>query len=77
MKSSPDYRPNECQAPINQSRLAITLPGDDTMAPDPDFDHGDEAPLNDSDEGEANLDTDEVLPDEPEIIVDDGVNGVD
>ncbi len=47
------------------------------MAPDPDFDHGDEAPLNDSDEGEANLDTDEVLPDEPEIIVDDGVNGVD
>jgi len=54
-----------------------TASGDDTMAPDLDFDHGDEAPLNDSDEGEANLDTAEVLPDEPEIIIDDGVNGVD
>jgi len=42
-----------------------------------DFDHGDEAPLNDADEDEASVDTDEVLSDEPEIIVDDGVNGVD
>lgn len=47
------------------------------MNPDSDLDHGDEAPLNDSDEGEANLDTEEALADEPEIIIDDGVNGVD
>jgi len=47
------------------------------MDNEPGFDHGDEAPLNDLDEGDEEVDTTEVLPDESDSYVDEGINSVD
>lgn len=47
------------------------------MSHDPEFDHGDEAPLNDLDQDQAEVDISEVLPDESDSYVDEGINSVD